>query len=257
MARRATAQSNTYRFFVAPECIDGADVAVHDPDLIHQIGTVLRLTPGDQVTLLDNAGGSYLVVLERVERRMITGQVVTRSPAGGETRVALTLAIGVLRPERFAWALQKGTELGVHTFVPLLCERSLNEGGRTDRWNRILREAAEQSRRGRCPAILTPIPFAQFCADLTTPGLLLWEGSGATNLRRALQSHAPIDHLTLISGSEGGLTLEELQIARRHGIMPVTLGPRTLRAETAPIVAAAATLYELGEFDLADETRSE
>lgn len=254
--------SNTYRFFVPAEAINADQVSVQDTALAHQIGRVLRLRPGDRVLLLDGQGRAYTVVLTAVEREQITGQVEQQEAAGGEPAISLTLYVALLRAERFEWVLQKGTELGAGMVVPVICAHSLPadraDARKLARWQRILREAAEQSCRGRLPTIAEPQPFAAACTQAATAdlALLLWEGS-ASHLRETLRtrlalspdSPPPADHrqpttIALLSGPEGGITADELTTATEHGIIPVSLGPRILRAETAPIAAAAAIFYE-------------
>ncbi|NWF81000.1 MAG: 16S rRNA (uracil(1498)-N(3))-methyltransferase [Chloroflexi bacterium] len=243
---------NTRRFFVAPELLHGDQLRLNDPDLVHQLGRVLRLSPGDRVLLLDGAGTAAEVQLLAIRRDEVTGAVLSRGPAGGEPPLALTIYLPLIRPERFAWALQKCVELGAQRLVPLHCARSFAadraDAQRLTRWRRIVREAAEQACRGVLPQLAEPLPFAAACAAASQHGLalLLWEGQ-APHLRQALRSLAGQQHptLQLLSGPEGGITAEELTLARQHGIMPVSLGPRTLRAETAPVVAAAAVMYEL------------
>ncbi|HMO55861.1 MAG TPA: RsmE family RNA methyltransferase [Roseiflexaceae bacterium] len=255
MARRtrATAQSNTYRFFIDPAAIQGGRVELHDADLARQIGVVLRMIPGDRLVLLDGSGMQYLVVLEQVERGFVAGSVAERSAAAGEPEFQLTLYAALIRAERFEWLLQKGTEIGVHAFVPLICEHTISEAGnmlkKTERWQRIIREAAEQSRRGLLPHIHQPQLFADACAAAHQHvRLLLWEAAGATGLRTTLATCAPLAGTgAIFSGPEGGLTDNERRIAVQHGIMPVSLGPRTLRAETAPLAAAAALLCAAGD----------
>lgn len=280
--RRQTANSNTYRFFVNPGAIQGDRAQITDPELAHQIAGVLRLSPGDRVVLLDGAGGAYVVALEHVERRGPVSGVVERvePPGANEPRAQITLYLPLIRPERFEWALQKGVELGVAAFVPTLCEHSLSDSGpaekKLERWRTIVREAAEQSRRTRLPPIEPPVFFAGACARATgTHALLLWEGQGAEALRAALRRQTRDQRPTtrgqdeqedarsgasapsslaprpwsILSGPEGGLSERERRTAADHGIIEVSLGPRTMRAETAPIVAAAAILYELGELE--------
>jgi 16S rRNA (uracil1498-N3)-methyltransferase len=291
-ARRQTAQSNTYRFFVEAGAFSGRQIVIEDAELIHQLGTVLRLRAGERVLLLDNSGWQYVVVLDSIERNRISGTVERKQLAGGEPRTKLTLYVALLRAERFEWILQKGTELGVSAFVPLICERStvadadeLSER-KQERWRRIVREAAEQSRRGKLPRLATPLFLPAACDQAARRGqaLLLWEGSGVPSLRRVLRgpsmpagssepqtgdgqpgsaqpaavSPAPILHpsspaapfsVALFSGPEGGFTAGEFETALRYGMIAVTLGPRTLRAETAPLVAATAILYEMGDLD--------
>jgi 16S rRNA (uracil1498-N3)-methyltransferase len=281
-SRRQTAQSNTYRFFVDADAIHGRQAVVEDAELAHQLGTVLRLRAGERVLLLDNSGWQYVVALDSIERDRISGTVERKQLAGGEPRTKLTLYVALLRAERFEWVLQKGTELGVSAFVPLICERStvadadeLSER-KLERWRRIIREAAEQSRRGKLPRLAPPLLFPAACEQAVRRGqaLLLWEGSGVAALRQVLRgktedggskiedgkvdppsailhprSSANPFSIALFSGPEGGLTAGEFETALRYGMIAVTLGPRTLRAETAPLVAAAAILYEMGDLE--------
>ena len=250
---RDAIRSNTYRFFVDPSAFDEERVRLFDPELGHQLAHVLRLGRGDRIVLLDGEGWQYTVALDTVDRRgTVNGIIETREVAGGEPRLRLTIYLPLIRAERFEWALQKGVELGAATFVPTTCARSIDidpDERKLTRWRRIIREAAEQSRRGRLPRLTPAIPFVEACArrGSSDPALLLWEGTDATPLARTLrtlQQHAPPASLALFSGPEGGLTDDERQCAGRHGIMSVSLGPRTLRAETAPIAATAIIVYE-------------
>ena len=278
-ARRQTIQSNTYRFFVSSGVIHGRDVLLEDGELAHQIGTVLRLRPGEKITLLDNSGWQHIVALHTIERGRVAGTVERKELAGGEPRTKLTLYVALMRPERFEWVLQKGTELGVSAFVPLICERSTIADAdelstnKLERWNRIMREAAEQSRRGKLPRLAPALFLPAACDQASQRGtaLLLWEGSGVPSLRSVLQNaegrgqgdkeqpHLPISaspaspghpfSVALFSGPEGGFSAGEFETAMRYDMIAVTLGPRTLRAETAPIVATSAILYEMGDLD--------
>jgi len=269
--RRQTIQSNTYRFFTDASAFHGRDVVIEDAELAHQLGAVLRLRAGEQVLLLDNTGWQYVITIADIDHSLVSGTVEHKQLAGGEPRTKLTLYVALLRAERFEWVLQKGTELGVSAFVPLICERStiadadeLSER-KLERWSRILREAAEQSRRGKLPRLAPALFFPAACDQAAQRGmaLLLWEGSGVPALRQALRGSgvAPGDpaapsvvaahpfSVALFSGPEGGFTDGEFETALRYGMIAVTLGPRTLRAETAPLVAASAILYEMGDLE--------
>jgi 16S rRNA (uracil1498-N3)-methyltransferase len=276
--RRQTLQSNTYRFFVDADALHGREVAIEDAELAHQLGAVLRLRPGERMLLLDNSGWQYVVALNALVGDRVTGTVERKELAGGEPRTKLTMYVALLRPERFEWALQKGTELGVSAFVPVICERStiadadeLSER-KVERWRRIVREAAEQSRRGKLPRLAPALFFPAACEQAVRRGqaLLLWEGAGVAPLRRVLRGLSQPDveaaigirgasldprssahpfSIALFSGPEGGFSTGEFETASRYGIIPVTLGPRTLRAETAPLVAAAAIFYEMGDLE--------
>ena len=257
--RRQTAHSNTYRFFVPAAAIQGSEVQIDDAELAHQMTNVLRLGAGDEVLLLDNSGWQYSVVLRELGRKGVSGSISQRELAPGEPRTQITLYLALMRPERFEWALQKATELGVRRFVPFTSAfTAIGDAGdlserKIERWRKIIREAAEQSRRGMLPELAPVQPFERVCAEATQtgPALFLWEGNGAQSLRQALtafQTHAG-NQLSIVSGPEGGFSESERAAAEGAGLLPVTLGPRTLRAETAPIVAASAILYQLDDFE--------
>jgi 16S rRNA (uracil1498-N3)-methyltransferase len=237
---------NTRRFFVSPAALCGDMVQLEDAALAHQLARVLRLGPGDHVLLLDGLGEACAVELTELSRDAVAGRVTSRGPAGNEPSVALQLYLALMRPERFEWALQKGVELGARRLVPVQFARSLPadraEAKKLERWRRIVREAAEQSCRGLLPELAAPMPFAAACAEAAAlgPAALLYEGEGA-HLRDRLREPPAI--LSLLSGPEGGITPEEVELAAAQGIPPVSLGPRILRAETAPVAAAAMVLY--------------
>ncbi|MFV9503099.1 MAG: RsmE family RNA methyltransferase [Oscillochloridaceae bacterium umkhey_bin13] len=242
---------NTLRFFVDPAVLHNDEVRINDQGLAHQLGRVLRLTPGARIWLLDGLGTACEVELQALGRDEVRGLVQERGPAGGELPFALSVYLALIRPERFEWALQKCVELGVSQVVPVAFERSLPadraEPRRLERWQRIGREAAEQAGRGRLPQIMAPLPFAAACeqaAKATLP-VILWEGT-APPLRKQLHHFGTTlpASCAVMSGPEGGITPAELTFASERGIMPASLGPRILRAETAPVIAAGALCYQ-------------
>jgi len=275
-----------HRFFVSPSAIRGNQVTLSGP-VAHQIARVLRLRAGRQIVVLDDSGWEHTVELQSVNPEQILGRMVQREEAAGEPHTQITLYQAVLKGERFEWVLQKGTELGIAAFVPLLCARNVVREPaavqkREKRWRTIIREAAEQSRRGRLPKLEQPLPFAAACRQVQAqagpgllawegepaagPGLLAWEGEPAASLKQTLRADISHDRpasanvqvpdrsgrlgfssIQLLVGPEGGFTPEEVALARAHSIRPITLGRRILRAETAGIVAAAAVLYESGD----------
>ncbi len=159
-----------HRFFVTPQQIAHSAVRFDD-DQAHQIRRVLRLRPGDRVLVLDGEGWQYEVTLEEVALSRVIGLVTTKGHSTGEPSVRLTLFQSLLKREKFEWVLQKGTEIGVDTFVPMITRRSLVRDTedvkpeKLGRWQRIIKEAAEQSGRGLLPRLLAPMPFAQAIAS--------------------------------------------------------------------------------------------
>lgn len=254
-----------HRFFVSPEAFASHPVVLTG-DQAHQIRRVLRMRLGERVTLLDGHGYAYealLIALGEAEARF---QVVKRWTEASEPRTQVTLYQAILKGDHFAWVLQKGTEIGVSRFVPIVCERNVVDDldaveGKRERWLRIIQEAAEQSGRARLPELAPAELFRQAVA-LLPPSLLPagerqkvalrlipWESERAVRLGDALAgcNFAAGARIELFVGPEGGFAEEEVALARRYGVQPVTLGPRILRAETAGVIAAALILYEAGD----------
>jgi len=245
-----------HRFFVPPEALS-QDAATISGPLAHQMHSVLRLRPGDRVVLLDNSGWEQTVELTAVSARAVQGQVVGRSVRANEPRTKITLYQSVLKGSRFEWALQKGTELGISEFVPIIASRCIVQNladaeAKFPRWQRVILEAAEQCGRAKFPALLPALMFSTACERAGAGrGLTLipWEGETAFSLKWMLRPEAgerPFS-ISLFIGPEGGFTGDEVELAADYGIRAVTLGPRILRAETAGIAAAAAIFYEMGD----------
>ena len=245
-----------HRFFVAPDCIDGDDAVVTGA-VARQLSTVLRAAPGDRIALLDDTGREYIVTLSRVGAREAAGTVIGRTDDGGVPSAKITLYQAVLKADRFEQVLQKCTELGIATFVPVVAERSVPRVGenwassRYPRWLRIITEAAEQSGRSRLPVLEEPMVLSAACDAANGVCLIPWEEERDTGIRVALREAGGYamraNGVSVFTGPEGGLTEHEVRHAASRGIVPVSLGTRVLRAETAAMVAVAAVQYELGE----------
>jgi 16S rRNA (uracil1498-N3)-methyltransferase len=245
------------RFFVAADWLEKEEVTITGP-LVHRLRNVLRLNAGAHVILLDNSGWEHEMEITSVSSQRIEGQVVHKSLATAEPRTKITLYQALLKLNKFEWVLQKGTELGLVGFVPIISERciigSLEDISNTkvERWWRILMEGAEQSRRGRMPTLRAATVFSSACEEAARGGLTLipWEEEGEQSLNSVLRAEEqPPFSINLFIGPEGGFTPQEVAQAQRYGAVPITLGPRILRAETAGLVAATAILYELGDLE--------
>jgi len=249
------------RFFVSPESINGEDVLLTG-GVVHRITRVLRMSPGDKVILLDGSGAEFLVVLLSIGRDIVSGRVFDASKDSNEPKVHITLYQAILKGDKLDWVLQKGTELGITRFVPLICERSVpkgqleNNSRRMARWGKVMMEAAEQSGRSRVPDLIPPTTFDAACqlVDRSSLGLIPWEEAKGPSLKELLM-HRPIHwetrpssvHVNLFIGPEGGFQKGEVEYAQTWEIIPITLGKRILRSETAGLVAASAILYETGD----------
>jgi 16S rRNA (uracil1498-N3)-methyltransferase len=246
-----------FRFFVPAAWLEHEEVTIVGP-LVHRLRNVLRLRPGAHIILLDNSGWEHETELTHVSTQRVEGRVVHKSVATGEPRTKITLYQALLKLSKFEWVLQKCTELGIVGFVPVITERciigSLEDISKTktERWWRILVEAAEQSRRGRLPALRPAIMFSTACEAAIRDGLTLfpWEEEQERSLRSVLrETERPPFSINIFIGPEGGFTQAEVAQAQSYGALPVTLGPRILRAETAGLVAATAILHEFGDLE--------
>lgn len=239
-----------HRFFVDPEILQGSRVILPAAQA-HQIRNVLRLRAGSAILVLDNSGAEYEVVLRQVDKQQVVGEAVAKRPSPNEPTVHLTLYQALMKRDKFEWVLQKGTEIGVSCFVPLVTQRSLVQdidikANKQARWHKIITEAAEQSRRGCLPELRPPQTLAQaLAAHPPQPGLIAWEEEDALTLRKALAGGERPSHISLFIGPEGGFAAEEVATAQTVGIQSITLGKRILRAETAALVASALVLHEL------------
>ncbi len=248
-----------HRFFVSPQTLEARPVVLSGSQA-HQIRHVLRLRPGDRVTLLDNGGLAYEAELVGYEGDRARFELLNVRAAPGDPGVHVTLYQSVLKGERFEWVLQKGTELGISRFVPLVCVRNVVEdhpaiARKRERWERIIQEAAEQCGRARLPELAPSCAFVEALRRpedaLSVPlvRLIAWEGERVAGLRHVLAecNLRPGTRIQLFVGPEGGFTEDEVALAQEQSVCPVSLGPRILRAETAGLVAAAAIFYESGD----------
>lgn len=237
-----------HRFFVpAPAGYEVGQRLALPAERAHQVRSVLRMAPGDGVIVLDDAGFEYEAALVEVGRSDVTVEIVAKRPSAGEPTVHISLYQSLLKKDNFEWVLQKGTELGVSRFVPLLTARTVAafRPQKMARWQRIVMEAAEQSRRGRIPVVAAALPLA---AALPAGGcaLLAWEETADLTIAQALAGRSP-SHVALFIGPEGGFALEEAVLAQQHGVASVTLGRRILRAETAAVAAITLLLAHFAE----------
>ena len=242
-----------HRFFVPPEWIDG-DRATLSEATAHQIIHVLRMSPGDEIALLDGSGREYVVRLTSFSSDRVEGKAHAVLQDNTDQGLTVVLYQGTLKGDRFQWVLQKGTELGVSAFVPTVCRRSVarhsstDKAGRHRRWMKIITEAAEQSGARLLPELRESTPFHEACdtVDPSHTSIIPWEEEASVGLRQVL-GDATSRRINLFIGPEGGFEPEEVEHARSRGIVAVSLGKRVLRSETAAIAAVSAVRYHLGE----------
>lgn len=220
------------------------DAAIH-------IARVLRLEPGDALTVFDGSGGEYAARIEAIRKGAVVVAVEERTAATRESPLALTLVQGVSRGERMDWVVQKSTELGVTRIVPVLTERSVVklDAKQAERkrlhWQGIAIASCEQSGRDRIPGVDEPLTLAEFLGKArgrATCVLL----SPAGGLRIA-DLPRPEGGVVVLIGPEGGLAEMEQRAALAAGFIAVRLGPRVLRTETAAVAALTLLQHHFGD----------
>lgn len=228
------------RFFV--DSIQQSRAVLAGEDARH-LRQVLRAEVGQCYELSDNRS-VYLAEIESLAKDRVSFRILEEI-AVSPPPVRLTLLLALIKFDRFEWALEKATELGVEAVLPVATERS--EKGleraavkRLDRWRRIVRESSQQARRARLPEVLPPAALGNALTNGSPYSWFLDERSGACPILAALPARRqPSDTVRLLVGPEGGFTEAERVCAREAGWTPVSLGPNILRAETAAIAALA------------------
>ncbi len=229
------------RFHVPLPLAAGAEIEL--PEGASRHVQVLRLQPGDALTLFDGRGGEWAAQVRAMGRREVRVQVDAFVDVSRELPLAVTLAVGMPANERMDALVEKACELGVAAIQPLVCERSVLRlaGERAHKkvahWQAVAVAACEQSGRTRVPQIAPVRGLAEWLAALPSSGD---EQRLVLSLRDARPLHQGNARAVLsLSGPEGGLAEAEEDAARRAGFTPLSLGPRTLRADTAPLALLA------------------
>jgi len=225
----------------------------------HHISRVLRMGRGDSLVLLNGTGGRFLAEIQSVSRENVKIQIKNSLGHGASAGLEIILCQAVIKSASMDYLIQKTSELGVTRISPFFCSRSVvhlkpeNEAKKRNRWKEIAYSAAKQCNRDIPAEIGPPVSFEKQLTSLgTTPGLkaILWERERSLDLKGLLQNHNPSEGFTGMVGPEGGFTLEEVTAARAAGFIPVSMGRRILRAETAALVLVALVQYEWGDLRL-------
>lgn len=236
-------------FFLIPESFQEGTVVIKDPEVLHQLKRVLRMRIGEPFVALDNDGNEYLCVLTSLSASFASALITEKRLTINEPQLHMTIYQALPKKiELFEWVLQKGTELGVSAFVPLVSARTERDAvSKRERLERIIKEAAEQSERGKIPALHAITTFEEALEpsvgrphDEVT---IVLHGRGATTpLAASLSELRQHKTCRIFIGPEGGFTEEEITHAQEHGALVHSLGTRVLRTETAGIVAASLLL---------------
>ena len=223
---------------------------------------VLRMASGDNFILLDGKGGRFLAEIVSISKEAVAVQIKTHLPASNESHLEITLCQAVTKSASMDYLIQKTSELGVTRIFPVTTSRTVvhlkgdKQQKKLNRWKEIARNAAKQCNRDIPAEILPPTSFEkllQATSNVKGVKAILWEGEKSQGLKGLLRSLEPANHFTALVGPEGGFSREEVAYAQKKNFVPVSLGNRILRAETAALFIVAIVQYEWGDMNIWEE----
>ena len=214
----------------------------------HHLKNVLRSRIGDEIELFDGSGMVYLAKITKIEKDSIITEIISQHRSENEPKVKITLAQALPKGNKMDFIVEKCVELGVSKIIPMLTERTIGKAVKFERWQKLAKEAAEQSGRAIVPSIEPLMNFAEVLKLKAQFDLFLipWELEKERTLKSALtiqQSNNPT--ILLLIGPEGGFSQKEVEAAKKAGFTSISLGKRILRTETAGMAAIAIINYEL------------
>lgn len=242
------------RFYAPPQNFANRSVLLNLAETRH-LRDVLRLRIGDEVRVFDGEGREFLCRIEKIEKKETDLQIIEEIfPSAPESNLNLTLAVALLKGEKFDLIVQKTCELGVSRIVPLITKRAdirikdaKESGKKIERWRKIVLEASKQCGRAQLMQIETPTAFEEFIKNNDGVCVLFSERDGES-FESFVNKFSEAAKITAIVGSEGGWEDSEIETARQNNIHIVTLGGRILRAETAAITIPVLLQNRFGDF---------
>lgn len=241
------------RYFIDGQ--ESKDQFIISGDDYHHIVRVMRMKAGDQIICVLPEGKSAICLIAEITDEMVVANVVKWEEGTSELPVHIVIASGLPKGDKLELIIQKGTELGAYEFVPFTASRSVvkwdgkKAAKKVERWQKIAKEAAEQSHRSRVPNVKEPVSVKELikASSKYEHKLIAYEEEAregeASVLSSALKKMQAGDSLLIVFGPEGGLTSEEVSLLAENGFVSCGLGPRILRTETAPLYALAAVSY--------------
>ncbi len=238
-----------HRFYLDSKLIQDGLVELSDKESLHA-KKVLRLGPGDAVELFDGLGKSFQGIISSVRARRVS-VLVRELPRDPESGIRISLACGVIKPDRMEWMLEKACELGVYQWYPLLTQRVVvhlsAERWKTKigRWRKIALESCKQCGRSKIPEIQEPLTFKNLIREFPKYDIVFIPTLAVVgeNFHAALSSRSQADKILILIGPEGDFTAEEVRQALEAGAVAVDLGKLVMRAETAALFALSAAQF--------------
>lgn len=242
-----------HHFFVDPEQICDEKVVIEGSDVNH-MKNVLRLKNGDMLEVIDGIGNNYLCAVEAIDAQSVRLHIVDTRKADSELPSKLYLFQGLPKSDKMELIIQKAVELGVYEVIPVVTKRAVvkldekKAAKKTARWNAISEGAAKQSGRSRIPEVREVMTFAEaleYAKNLDVVLIPYEKAEGMQKTRQVIAEIAPGQSVGIFIGPEGGFEESEVELAVEHGGVPITLGRRILRTETAGLAALSILMYHL------------
>ena len=242
-----------YQFFVEPEQIGPEWATITGPDVNH-IRNVLRMRPGEAVRISDGKGSCYDGTIDTLQSDEIIVRLTGEKMESTELPVEVVLFQGLPKSDKMEWIIQKNTELGVGAIVPVATSRAVvkldekKADSKVKRWNGIAEAAAKQSKRTLIPEVRSVLSFKQALAESATFDVKLMPYENAEGMaftRKCIGEIRPGAKVAVFIGPEGGFSEEEVKTASEMGFLPITLGRRILRTETAGMSVLSMISYAL------------
>ncbi|MBN2226566.1 MAG: 16S rRNA (uracil(1498)-N(3))-methyltransferase [candidate division Zixibacteria bacterium] len=242
-------------FYVLPDRV-GTEAILIDGQEAHHLQKVMRMKKGEPIMVVDGIGNAFRCEIEKLEKKVVTAKILTRSRNFGEPLTRVTLAAGLSVGYKFDDVIQRATELGVARFVPLITEKSKvkiedekKAKAKVNRWNKVAVASIKQCGRAYLPAIETPVTLTRFLETHEDLGrVLLFDPNSGGVAVQQLELTRENGGLTVLIGPESGFSRAEVDLACVRGAQIVSLGGRILRTENAAPTALAVIMYTLGEF---------
>ncbi|MFH1369313.1 MAG: RsmE family RNA methyltransferase [Elusimicrobiota bacterium] len=239
-------------FFVPSKNIKNGRFVLKGEEALH-ILRVMRLKPGGNMQLFDGEGKIYSAEIESAAKDGLSGRILSENQSC-QVKTKINLFQAVPKGERMDWLVEKVAELGIGKITPIITERSVIReiaAQKIERWKRLSQAASKQCGRADLMIIEKPLIFAEAIEGIPkdAASIIPWEAEGARAVNDIAVQLRGSNSINIFIGPEGGFTFGEIESAKNAGILPVTLGSRILRVETAGIVSAVLVLNVSGEFD--------
>jgi 16S rRNA (uracil1498-N3)-methyltransferase len=247
------------RIFLPPQKLASDQITI-DGENARYLSIVLRVKPGEIITIFDGFGHRYICRILQIHKKEVVVEMIKKEPYSAESPVAISLAQGLPKSDKMDLIVQKSTELGVSKIFPIITERSqIKHTEKVERWRKIALSASQQCGREKITEIKEPVSIQEFLRNTPlTPldrgeqfntflNIIFSEEQKEINLKKVLNDFKASKNIVLLIGPEGGFSGKEVSAAVEKGFIEASLGPRILRTETAPIAAISIIQYELGD----------